>query len=254
MNEIPSIARKIVERGIESFVDRRAIPVKIPRYEAEAELGFSVEWVNQHYGSVKTIAEALKDGQILGIVNLVGCNNPRIIYEKAIVEVASILLENNVLIMTNGCASFPLLKLGYCSTKALDQTGAPLRDFLKDVPPVWHMGECLDNARASALFNQTAGSIGTDSKDMPYAFISPEWSNEKGICAAMSFRLLGINSYHSVYAATQGSDAVTEFMATGTKDILGSEMIVNVDYVALAHQIVKDLKEKRQKLGWDKGE
>jgi carbon-monoxide dehydrogenase catalytic subunit len=254
INEINSIARKIVTRGIESFIERRDIPVKIPQYEAEAELGFSVEWVNQHYGSVKTIADALKSGQILGIVNLVGCNNPRLIYEKAIVEVASILLENNVLIMTNGCASFPLLKLGYCSTKALEQTGEKLRNFLQDVPPVWHMGECLDNARASALFNQTAGSIGNDIKDMPYAFISPEWSNEKGICAAMSFRLLGINSYHSVYAATQGSDHVSEFMATGTKDILGSEMIVNVDHIALAHQIVADLKSKRKTLGWDNKE
>jgi carbon-monoxide dehydrogenase catalytic subunit len=152
--------------------------------------------------------------------------------------------------MTNGCASFPLLKLGYCSSKALEQTGEKLRSFLQDVPPVWHMGECLDNARASALFNQTAGSLQTDIKDMPYAFISPEWSNEKGICAAMSFRLLGINSYHSVYAATQGSDHVSEFMATGTKEILGSEMIVNVDHIALAHQIVLDLKEKRKNLRW----
>ncbi len=252
INEINGIARKIVTRGIESFAERRDIPVKIPRYEAEAELGFSIEWVNQHYGSVKTIAEALEKGQILGIVNLVGCNNPRLIYEKAIVEVASILLENNVLIMTNGCASFPLLKLGYCSKKALEQTDENLRSFLKDVPPVWHMGECLDNARASALFNQTAGSLGVDIKDMPYAFISPEWSNEKGICAAMSFRLLGINSYHSVYAATQGSDHVSDFMATGTKEILGSEMIVNVDHIALAHQIIADLKEKRNILGWNK--
>lgn len=254
IGEIHKLAIKIVERGLESFTDRRDIPVKIPQYETVAETGFSVEWVNQHFGGVVKIAEALKSGQILGIVNLVGCNNPRIIYEKAIVEVASILIENNILVLTNGCASFPLLKLGFCSGKALEQTGEPLRGFLKDLPPVWHMGECLDNARASALFSQTAGSIGIDIKDMPYAFLSPEWSNEKGICAALSFRLLGINSYHSVYAATQGSDQVSEFLATGTKDILGSQMIVNVDHIALANQIITDLKEKRKNLGWDKGE
>jgi len=67
----------------------------------------------------------------------------------------------------------------------------------------------------------------------------------------LSFRLLGINSYHSVYAPTQGSEKVSEFMTTGTKDILGSEMIVNVDHIALTHRIVDDLKEKRKKLGWD---
>ena len=251
LGQIHQIAKKIVTRGIESFADRRDIPVKIPQYETEAEMGFSVEWANSHFGSLKPIAEALKEGKILGIINLVGCNNPRIIFEKAIVEVASILLENNVLIMTNGCASFPLLKLGYCSTKALEQTGENLRGFLKDIPPVWHMGECLDNARASAIFNGIAGSLGSAVKDLPYAFVSPEWSNEKGICAALSFRLLGINSYHSVYAPTQGSEKVSEFMAKGTKDILGSEMVVDVDHIALAHRIVDDLKEKRINLGWD---
>ncbi|MHB8128019.1 MAG: anaerobic carbon-monoxide dehydrogenase catalytic subunit [Mobilitalea sp.] len=251
LGQIHQIAKKIVTRGIESFADRRDIPVKIPQYETEAEMGFSVEWANSHFGSLKPIAEALKEGKILGIINLVGCNNPRIIFEKAIVEVASILLENNVLIMTNGCASFPLLKLGYCSTKALEQTGENLRGFLKDIPPVWHMGECLDNARASAVFNGIAGSLGSAVKDLPYAFVSPEWSNEKGICAALSFRLLGINSYHSVYAPTQGSEKVSEFMATGTKEILGSEMVVDVDHIALAHRLVDDLKEKRKNLGWN---
>ena len=153
--------------------------------------------------------------------------------------------------MTNGCASFPLLKLGYCSTKALEQTGESLRGFLKDIPPVWHMGECLDNARASAVFGGLSANLGVAIKDLPYAFVSPEWSNEKGICASLAFRLLGINSYHSVYAPIQGSKNVTEFMTTGTKELLGSEMIVNVDHIALANKIVSDLKEKRKALGWN---
>ncbi len=249
-DQIHALAVKIVTRGIESFVQRRGIPTFIPQYEVEAEVGFSVEFANQRYGIAK-IGEALRRGDILGIVNLVGCSNPRIVYEKAVAEVSEILLQNNVLIMTNGCASFPLMKLGYCSTKALAQTGDSLRAFLGDVPPVWHMGECLDNARASGLFNSVSASLQTPIRELPFAFISPEWSNEKGICAALSFRLLGMNSYHCVYAPVQGSKNVSEFMATGTKPLLGSEMVVNVDHVALAHQVVADLKERRRNLGWD---
>lgn len=250
LDDTKKIAKKILNRAIESFENRRDVPVFIPQYEVEAEVGFSVEFAQSHFG-IDKIAEAIKSGKILGVVNLVGCSNPRILYEKAVVEVADILLKNNVLVMTNGCASFPLLKLGYCSTKALAHTGDSLREFLQDVPPVWHMGECLDNARASAMFNGIAGNLGEKIKDLPYAFISPEWSNEKGICAALSFRLLGINSYHSVYAPTQGSKNVSEFMATGTKEILGSEMIVNVDHIALAHRVIEDMREKRRALGWD---
>lgn len=250
LNEIHDLAVKIVERGIESFQDRREVPVFIPKYEVEAETGFSAEFAAEHFGGLEAIADAMREGKILGIVNLVGCSNPRLVYEKAVAETAEILLKNNILIMTNGCASFPLMKLGYCSVKALEQTGEKLRGFLRDVPPVWQMGECLDNARASALFAGVAAKSGHAIKELPYAFISPEWSNEKGLCAALAFRLLGMNSYHSVYAPTQGSEKVTEFMAHGTKELLGSEMVVDVDHIALAERIVRDLKEKRRTLGW----
>ena len=250
LHEIHDLAVKIVERGIESFQDRREVPIFIPKYEVEAETGFSAEFAAEHFGGLEAIADAMREGKILGIVNLVGCSNPRLVYEKSVAETAEILLKNNILITTNGCASFPLMKLGYCSVKALEQTGEKLRGFLGDVPPVWQMGECLDNARASALFAGVAAKSGHAIKELPYAFISPEWSNEKGLCAALAFRLLGMNSYHSVYAPTQGSEKVTEFMAYGTKELLGSEMVVDVDHIALAERIVRDLKEKRRTLGW----
>lgn len=245
IGEIHEIASKIVKRGIESFTERRDVPVFIPQYEVEAEVGFSAEFAASHFGGLNVLADAIREGKILGVVNLVGCSNPRIIYEKAVVEVADVLLKNNILILTNGCASFPLMKLGYCSEKALSRTGEGLRSVLKDVPPVWQMGECLDNARASALFKGLSGELGLPIKDLPFAFVSPEWSNEKGICASLAFRLLGMNSYHCVYAPTQGSEKVTEFMSHGTKEILGSEMIVDVDHLALAERITADLKERR---------
>ncbi len=253
MEQIGEIARKIVTRGIESFVSRKEIPVRIPQYEVEAKMGFSVENITQVFDGMENLAEAFRQGEIRGIVNLVGCSNPRVVYEKSIVEVASVLLKNNILIMTNGCASFPLLKLGFCSEKALEHTGDRLRNLLSmyHIPPVWHMGECLDNARASGLFNVLAAKLERKAKDLPYAFISPEWSNEKGINAALSFRLLGINSYHCVYAPVQGSAKVSEFMANGTKPILGSEMIVDLNAEALAGKIVSDIEQKRRELGWD---
>ncbi len=251
--DIHAIAEKILNRAIKSFEARRGVPVKIPIYSVEAKMGFSVENVNKIFGGLEQIAEAIKSGKILGLVNLVGCSNPRIVYEKAVVEVAQILLKNNVLIMTNGCASFPLLKLGFCNAGALKFCGDGLREFLEpyNIPPIWHMGECLDNARASGMFNALSAKLGVKIKDLPYAFTSPEWSNEKGIDAALAFRLLGISSYHSVQAPVEGSQAVKEFMANGTLPILGSKMVVNVDHNALAEGLVADLKAKREALGWD---
>jgi len=252
ITETENLAKTIIERAIESFAERREVPVYIPQYEVEAEIGFSVEYVSKRFGSIQVIADALKSGKIRGVVNLVGCNNPRVMYEKAITDIAQRLIENNILVLTNGCASFPLLKLGFCSAGALNKTGNELKEFLEpDLPPVWHMGECLDNARTSALFRALADAFGKDIKDMPFAFASPEWSNEKGVAAALAFRLLGINSYHCVYPPVQGSVNVMKYIFEETKETLGSVMVVEIEPSKLADRIIMDINAKRKELMWD---
>lgn len=252
LNETKELAERIVRRAIESFEDRKGIPVYIPPYEVEAEVGFSVEYVHKRFGSMQPLADAIKDGRILGVVNMVGCNNPKVLYEKCIVDVADELLKNNVLIITNGCASFPLMKLGYCAISGKEKAGDSLREFLEpDLPPVWHVGECIDNTRSSGIFAGIANALGKDMYELPFAFSSPEWGNEKGIDAALGFRLNGISSYHCVEAPIYGSKNVIEFLKHGTKELLGSTMNVNTDPVELAKKIVADMKEKRKALGWD---
>lgn len=250
IGETRVLAEKIVLRGIESFKDRQGIPVYIPPYEVDAEVGFSPEYVHKHYGSMKPLYEALKEGKILGIVNMVGCNNPKVVYEKCVIDVANALLGNNILILTNGCASFPLMKMGYCNVSGQEHAGESLNEFLGDLPPVWHVGECIDNTKSSGIFAGVAGEAGKSLYEMPFAFTSPEWSNEKGIDAALGFRLMGINSYHCVEAQIHGSKNVIEFLKEGTKDLLGSVMVVNPNPDVLGEKIVADIIEKRKALGW----
>ena len=192
---------------------------------------------------MQPIADAIKDGRILGVLNMVGCNNPKVVYERAIVDVADVLIKNNVLLLTNGCASYPLMKLGYCAKSGRLRAGSSLRDFLApDLPPVWHVGECIDNTRSSAFFAQLAAACDAKINEMPFAFSSPEWGNEKGIDAALGFRLLGVNSYHCVEAPIFGSQNVLEFLKDGTRETLGSVMVVDVDPKRLGEKIVADMK------------
>ena len=205
----------------------------------------------EEFGGFGTLAAALKSGEIRGIVNMVGCSNPRVVYERAVVDVADELLKNDILIFTNGCASFPLLKLGYCSKAGATKAGAHLQQFLAGkLPPVWHMGECIDNTRASTVFGGIAQAAGHAIKDMPYAFASPEWSNEKGLDASLAFRLFGIDSYHCVEPPVQGAPNVERFLKHDTKETLGAVMVVNTDPKALAKQIIADIEKARQALGW----
>lgn len=252
IGETRELAETILSKAIESFVSRRDVPVFIPPYEVEAEVGFSVEYIHKRFGGFAPLAEALKSGQILGVVNMVGCSNPKVLYERATVDVADVLLKSNVLILTNGCASFPLMKLGYCNVQdGQRKAGKSLREFLgNDLPPVWHVGECIDNCRSSNIFGGIAGEVGQFLYEMPFAFTSPEWGNEKGVDAALGFRMMGITSYHCVEAPIFGSANVINFLKNETKDLLGSSMVVNTDPAALGKQIVEDLIEKRRALGW----
>ncbi|MCL2347678.1 MAG: hypothetical protein FWC50_05385 [Planctomycetaceae bacterium] len=256
MGQIRELADKILLRAIDSFANRRDVPVFIPKYEITAEIGFSLEYITEYFdGTLQPMADALKSGRIKGIVNLVGCNNPRVIYEKAIAEMADMLLANDYLILTNGCASFPLLKLGFCRVEAARHVGAGLHEFLKgELPPVWHIGECIDNARVSAFFKAVAAAAGADIKDMPFAFLSPEWSNEKGIGSSLSFRLLGINSYHCVYPPIQGSDHLAEYMLNGGMKRFGSRMVINPDHVALTKRLMRDMDELRETMNQKTGD
>ena len=253
IGETKKIAHKIVERAIETHAARKDLPVFIPPYECTAEVGFSIQYLQEHYGSAQPIADALKSGKIRGIVNVVGCTNPKVVFERATVDIVDELLKNDIIVTTNGCASFPLLKLGYCTTEAVDKHFGPgLKEFLgnDDMPPVWHVGECIDNARSSAIFGAVAGACGHDLPDMPFAMSSPEWANEKGVDAALAHRLLGISSYHCVEMNIQGSDNVMKFIKEGTQDLLGSVMFVDPDPKIVAKKIIDDINEKRKALGW----
>lgn len=254
IGETNKIAKTIMERAIKSYKDRKGISKYIPPYEVEAELGFSVESVTTALGGFKPLADALESGQIRGIVNLVGCTNPKTVYERCIVDVADILLKNDILILTNGCASFPLLKLGYCNMEAVEtKCGEGLKAFLNkyNMPPVWHVGECVDNTRSTGILAGTAGVLGKSLHEMPYAQSSPEWANEKGVGAALAFRLLGLNSYHCVEPQTFGSPNVTKFLKEDTGKMGLGVMVVNTDPQVLGNQIVSDFNKKRKALKWN---
>lgn len=95
-----------------------------------------------------------------------------------------------------------------------------------------------------------AAEAGVAIKDMPYAFTSPEWANEKGLDASLAFRLFGIDSYHCVEAPIHGSTNVMNFLKRDTKETLGAVMTVDTDAKRLAAKILADLDAQRAALGW----
>lgn len=252
LQEADKIAERIILYAIDNYSKRLDGKVYIPPARMEAEVGFSVENIASTFGGIDILADYLKTGKIKGIVNLVGCNNPKIVYEEAVTVLAEELIKNNVLVLTNGCAAYALLKMGFCNIEGLKWAGENIRSIFRPLglPPVWHMGECLDNARASTLFRLIADSLGESIKNLPFAFSSPEWSNEKGVGAALGFRLLGLNSYHCIEPPISGSEKVSNFFYNETKESLGSVMVIEKDPAILAERILSDIDYRRNRLSW----
>jgi len=252
IDQATALAERIVRRGIQAFDERQAGKVFIPGARMDAEVGFSVENVLESFGGADVLLNHLKSGRFRGVVNLVGCNNPKVVYEEAVAKVAEELIAHDVLVLTNGCAAYALLKMGFCLPEGLAGAGSGLNAALQplDLPPVWHMGECLDNARASAFFRMISIASDEPLYRLPLAFSSPEWSNEKGIGAALSFRLLGLDSYHCIAPPVAGSDKVSRFLYEGTRESLGSVMVVDRDPASLAARMIADLDARRAALGW----
>ncbi len=252
LGEAADLADRIVRLGIRAFGERRAGKVFIPRFHADAEVGFSAENVLETFGGAGALLAHLESGRIRGVVNLVGCNNPKVVYEEAVVRVAEELIAHDILVLTNGCAAFALLKTGFCLPEGLAGGGRGLAAALGPLglPPVLHMGECLDNARASAFFRAVSTVSGEPLKRLPLAFSSPEWSNEKGIGSALGFRLLGLDSYHCIAPPVAGSNKVSRFFFEGTRETLGSVMVVDRDPASLAGRMIADIDARRAALGW----
>ncbi len=253
LDQAESMAELIIRRAIHAFSERQLGKVFIPQARMDAEVGFSVENISETFGGIEHLLDDLRSGRIRGIVNLVGCNNPKVVYEEAIVKVADELIAHDVLALTNGCAAYALLKLGFCLPEGLVGAGPGLNKALQplQLPPVWHMGECLDNARASALFRAISTASGLPLTKLPIAFSSPEWSNEKGIGAALGFRLLGLNSYHCISPPIEGSEKVARFFYEDTSELLGAVMVVEPDPVTLAQKIIFDFDARRAAIRWN---
>ena len=69
------------------------------------------------------------------------------------------------------------------------------------IPPVLHMGACVDNSRilvaATALVKE--GGLGDDISDLPAAGAAPEWMSEKALAIGQYFVASGV---YTVFGTT----------------------------------------------------
>ena len=68
------------------------------------------------------------------------------------------------------------------------------------IPPVLHMGSCVDNSRILMAATEVvkAGGLGNDISDLPAAGCAPEWMSEKAISIGQYFVASGVYTVFGV--------------------------------------------------------
>ncbi|MCX5814441.1 MAG: anaerobic carbon-monoxide dehydrogenase catalytic subunit [Proteobacteria bacterium] len=254
-------AKSILKMAIENYPNRRH-EVYIPNYSQDIVAGFSHETINYLLGglfraSYRPLNDNIINGRIRGVAGVVGCNNVRTPHDAAHLAMIKELIKNDVLVLTTGCAAMACGKAGLLTPEAArEYAGAGLAEVCETVgiPPVLHMGACVDNSRiliaATAMVKE--GGLGDDISDLPAAGAAPEWMSEKALAIGQYFVASGVYTVFGTTWPTTGSDHVTRHLFEEYEDMLGGMWAFEADPVKAAHLMIDHIDKKRKALGIDK--
>jgi carbon-monoxide dehydrogenase catalytic subunit len=254
-------AKRIVKIAIDNFNNRGA-DVMIPQEKAPQIAGFGVESVLYHLGgtfrgSYYTLNDNIINGRIRGVAGVVGCNNARTKHNEGHIAIVKELIKNDVLVITTGCNGIA------CAMEGLlrPETGAAycgpgLAEVCETVgiPPVLHMGSCVDNSRILLATTEMvkAGGLGNDISDLPVAGSAPEWMSEKAISIGHYFVVSGVYTVFGVTLPTSGAPVFQKYIFEDLQDQYGGMWDLEVDPIKHARKMIAHIDKKREALGINK--
>jgi carbon-monoxide dehydrogenase catalytic subunit len=255
------IAKEIVETGVKNFPNRRA-EVLIPDVKQPMVAGFTYESIEYHLGGAfrgtyYTLNDNIINGRIRGIGGVVGCNNARTVHDSDHLIVVKELLKNDVIVLTTGCNAMACGKAGLLTPEAAREFCGPgLAEVCETVglPPVLHMGSCVDNSRIlmAATGVVKAGGLGDDISDLPAAGAAPEWMSEKVISIGHYFVASGVYTLFGIGLPVTGAPVFQEHLFNGLEKDLGGKWDVSDDPYEIARKMIEHIDRKRKELGIDK--
>jgi carbon-monoxide dehydrogenase catalytic subunit len=252
-------AKALIHRAIDNFKNRDPQKVSIPDIKRPLVAGFSVDAIKYMLGgrfraSFRPLNDAVIQGRIRGIVAIVGCNNPRTRVDAYINTLTRALIAENVLVLKTGCAAIASAKEGMLRPEAaLEAAGSGLREVCEAIgmPPVLHMGSCVDNSRILEAGTEMVmeGGLGDDLSQIPAVGVAPEWMSEKAVAIACYFVASGIDVVLGHPFHIGGSDNVTRFLNEETRNLFNASFHVCNDPVHAVEKIIDLLDRKRERLG-----
>ena len=245
-------AKAIVRMAVENYRNRNPQRVLIPGEPVEVMAGFSNEAIkNALGGSFKPLIDLIAAGKIRGAVGIVGCNNPHVKQDFGHVTLAKELIRKNILCVETGCAAIASGKAGLLQPEAAALAGNDLRAVCESlkIPPVLHMGSCVDNSRILVLAAELANALNVPIHKLPIAGAAPEWYSQKAVSIGAYFVASGVYTVLGVMPHISGSPPVVSLLTEGLKGAVNASFAVEPDPVKAAVLISDHIERKRTELG-----
>jgi carbon-monoxide dehydrogenase catalytic subunit len=182
----------------------------------------------------------------------VGCNNPRSVHDEGHDYLVRRFLANDVLVVQTGCGAIANAKQGLLTPEALEHCGPGLREVCEAVgiPPVLHMGSCVDNTRILTVLTNVVneGGLGNDISDLPAVGIAPEWMSEKALAIGAYFVASGAYVLFGGDSPVANSPEVAELLSKGWEDKTGGKLEFVPDYEEIFKRSMDHIEKKRKEL------
>ena len=250
------IAKEIVKMGIDNFPNRKK--TRIPKEVNQLVAGFSHEYINYalggfYRGSFRPLNDAVIQGRLRGVAGVVGCNNARTRHDYSHEYITRKLIENDVLVVMTGCGAIACAKFGLLSPEAAQYAGPGLREICETtgIPPVLHVGSCVDNTRILTVLSQmaTEGGLGEDISDIPGVGFAPEWMSEKAISIGCYFVGSGVYTIFCSESPVANSPVVDRFISEDWEERIGGKLEFIPDLDEAVRKALEHIDKKRAALG-----
>jgi carbon-monoxide dehydrogenase catalytic subunit len=245
-------AKAIVRMAVGNFRNRNPQRVLIPGEPVPLMSGFSNEAIRGALGgSFRPLIDLIAAGKIRGAAGIVGCNNPHVKHDSGHVTLAKELIQKNILCVETGCAAIASGKAGLLRPEAAALAGEDLRAVCESlkIPPVLHMGSCVDNSRILVLAAELGNALNVPIHKLPLAGAAPEWYSQKAVSIGAYFVASGVYTVLGVMPHIAGSPAVVSLLTEGLRGVVNATFAVEPDPVKAADLIAGHIERKRTELG-----
>ena len=245
-------AKEIVKLAIENYPNRNPDRVRIPDKPMKMMAGFSEEAIRGALGgSYKPLIDAIVAGKIRGAVGIVGCNNPKVKQDYGHITLGKELIKRDILVVETGCAAIASGKAGLLVPEAASLAGDGLRSVCEalKIPPILHMGSCVDCSRILVLAANIAKELNVGIEDLPLGGAAPEWYSQKAISIGAYFVASGVFTVLDVPPKIFGSPNVINLLTEGLNGLINAAFAVEPDPVKAADILEEVIEKKRKGLG-----